>query len=148
MTPTTASASTEIEASPEVVYDLLTDLSRISELSPECYKAEWENGSTGPVVGAELRGYNRNGEMEWDAAAVVTEAEPGRTWAFEVPSPDGRNTIWRYDIEPTDSGCRVTESFDAAILDGEFFQKIGRYDLLTENIARSLENLKAVAEAS
>jgi len=95
MVETTASATVAIEASPEAVYDLLTDLSRISELSPECYRAEWEDGATGPAVGASLRGYNRNGNMEWDARAVVTEATPGRVWAFEVPADDGRSTTWR-----------------------------------------------------
>jgi len=147
MVETTATATAEIAASPEAVYDLLTDLSRISELSPECYRAVWENGATGPVVGAEFRGFNRNGKMEWDAGAVVTAAVPGREWAFEVPADDGRSTFWRWQIEPTESGCRVTETFDAPVLDGEFFQKIGRYDLLVDNINRSLENLKAVAEA-
>jgi len=44
-------------------------------------------------------------------------------------------------------GSRVTETFDAPVLDAEFFQKIGRCELLVDNIARSLENLKAVAEA-
>ena len=147
MVETTASATIDIEASPDAVYDLLTDLSRISELSPECYRAEWEDGATGPEVGAAMRGYNRNGKMEWDARAIVVEAEPGRRWALEVPSDDGRSTVWRYEIEPTATGCRVTESFDAPVLDGEFFQKIGRYDLLVDNLTKSVENLKAVAEA-
>lgn len=147
MVETTASATIDIEASADAVYGLLTDLSRISELSPECYRAEWEGGATGPVVGAALRGHNRNGTMEWDARAIVLEAEPGRRWAFEVPADDGRSTVWRYDIEATETGCRVTESFDAPVLDGEFFQKINRYDLLVANLAKSLENLKAVAEA-
>ena len=54
---------------------------------------------------------------------------------------------WRYQIEATSDGCRVTESFDSPILDGEFFQKINRHKLLLDNIAQSLANLKAVAEA-
>ncbi len=147
MVETAASAMIEIEASADAVYDLLTDISRISELSPECYRAEWEDGATGPVVGAAMRGYNRNGKMEWDARAIVVEAEPGRRWALKVPSDDGRSTVWRYEIELTTSGCRVTESFEAPVLDGEFFQKIGRYDLLVDNLRKSVENLKAVAEA-
>ena len=147
MVETTGSTSIDINTSPEAVYELLTDLSRISEISPECYKSEWEDGSTEPVVGAKFRGYNQNGDMKWDAGCVVVSAEPGREWAFEVPAQDGRRTLWRYEIEATDSGCRVTESFDAPILDLEFFQKHNRHGLLVQNIAQSLENLKAVAEA-
>ncbi len=146
MIETTGQASIDVEASPEEVYAILTDLSRISELSPECYKAEWDDGAEGPVVGAAFRGYNRNGGHEWDAACVVVAAEPGAEWAFEVPADDGRSTTWRYTIEAVESGCRVTESFEAPILDGEFFQKINRHDRLVKNINRTLDNLKTVAE--
>ncbi|MEM7340574.1 MAG: SRPBCC family protein [Actinomycetota bacterium] len=147
MVATTGTTHIEINAAPDEVYGILTDLSRIDELSPECYRAEWEDGSTGPEVGARFRGYNRNGKTEWDAACIVLTADPGREWAFEVPAQDGRRTVWRYEIEPTDSGCRVTESFDAPILDGEFFQKMNRHDLLVSNIATTLQNLKTQAEA-
>ncbi len=147
MVETAGTASIEIEASPESVYAILTDLSRISELSPECYSAEWEGDATGPVVGAKFRGYNRFREHEWDAGCVVVAADPGREWAFHVPSEDGRGTTWRYEIEPIEGGSRVTESFDSPILDGESFQKMNRHDWLLKNIARTLDNLKAAAEA-
>lgn len=147
MVETTGNATVEIDASPDAVYAILTDLERISELSPECYKAVWEGGATGPAVGAAFRGYNRNVNYEWDAGCVVVAAEPGKEWAFEVPSDDGRSTTWRYVIEPNGSGSRVTESFDSPILDGEFFQKMNRHGLLLENITTTLDNLKIVAEA-
>lgn len=147
MVETAGDTSINIEATPEAVYAILTDLTRISELSPECYKAEWEGGATEAVAGAKFRGYNDNGGHKWDAGCVVVVADPGREWAFEVPGDDGRSTIWRYQIEATESGCQVTESFDSPILDGEFFQKINRHQLLLDNIAQSLANLKAVAEA-
>lgn len=147
MVETTGSTSIDISASPETVYAILTDLSRISELSPECYKAEWEGDSSGPAVGATFRGYNQAGDNKWDAGCVVIAADPGKEWAFEVPGDDGRGTTWRYTIEATDSGSQVTESFDSPILVGEHFQKINRHQLLLKNIDRTLTNLKAVAEA-
>ncbi len=147
MIETTGSTEIDIEASADVVYGILTDLSRISELSPECYRSEWEGGATGPAVGAHFRGYNRNGGHEWDQECIVVAADPGREWAFEVPADDGRATTWRYAIESTESGCSVTESFDSPLLDGEFFQKMKRHDLLMKNIARTLANLKDLAEA-
>ena len=147
MVETTGDTSIDIEATPEAVYAILTDLTRISELSPECYKAEWEGDATEAAVGAKFRGYNDNGGRKWDAGCVVVAADPGKEWSFEVPGDDGRSTVWRYQIQATGSGCRVTESFDSPILDGEFFQKINRHQLLLDNIAQSLANLKAVAEA-
>ena len=147
MVETTGATSIDIRVSPDAVYAILTDLTRISELSPECYKAEWEGDSTGPAVGATFRGYNQNGDQKWDMSCVVVAANPGKEWAFEVPADDGRGTTWRYEIDSTDNGCRVTESFDSPILDGEFFQKMNRHKLLLENIDQTLLNLKAVAEA-
>ena len=76
----------------------------------------------------------------------MVTADPGRRWAFKVPADDGRDTIWSYDIEASESGCVVTESFDSPILADEFFVKMGRHALLLENIAGSLANLKKAAE--
>lgn len=148
MAETTGSASIEIAASCEQVYAVLTDLSRISEISPECFKAEWDEGSTGPEVGAGFRGHNRVGDRAWEVACVVVAADPGKRWAFKVPSDDGRDTTWSYDLVPTESGCVVTESFDAPILADAFFVEMGRHELLLDNIAGSLINLKNAAEGS
>ena len=147
MVETAGSTSIDIAAAPDAIYTLLTDLSRISELSPECYKAEWEGDATGPAVGATFRGYNRLRGNEWDVACVVVAADPGKEWAFEVPSDDGPGTVWRYTIEQSGSGSQVTESFDSPILGAEHFQKMGRHEMLLTNIAQTLENLKTVAEA-
>lgn len=147
MVETTGSTSIDIAAAPAAVYEILTDLGRVSEYSPECYKSEWEDGATGAAVGAKFRGYNQVGDRKWDAGCEVVAAEPGREWAFEVPAQDGRRTLWRYEIEATAEGCRVTESFDSPILDMEMFQQMNRHSGLLANISQSLQNLKAVAEA-
>lgn len=147
MVETVGTTSIDIEASPEIVYAILTDSNRISELSPECCKAKWEDGSTGAQIGAHFRGFNQNGNHKWDQGCVVVAADLGKEWAFDVQSDDGRATTWRYEMEPTGNGCRVTGSFDSLILDGEFFQKVDRRKILLENIDRTVSNLKAAAEA-
>lgn len=147
MVQTTAEATVDIAVPPSRVFDLLTDLDRIGEMSPECHRAEWEGAVAGPRVGAILRGHNRSGKMEWTARAIVTHAEPGKLWCFAVPADDGRSTLWRYVIEETAGGSRVTQSFFAPVLDNEFFQKIGRYELLVANLEESLQRLKRMAEA-
>ncbi len=53
------SASTEIAASPEVVWELLSDITRMAEWSPECRQCEWSGGATGPVVGARFKSRNK-----------------------------------------------------------------------------------------
>jgi hypothetical protein len=54
-----------IEAPREVVYDLVTDVTRMGEWSPECVACEWVDGATGPAVGARFRGRNRHGLARW-----------------------------------------------------------------------------------
>src|ERR1019366_291306 len=39
----------------------------------------------------------------------VIEADPGRAFAFECSMMDFHYSTWGYRIEPTESGCRVTE---------------------------------------
>ena len=75
--PQQGSASIEIRAAPEIVWELVADITRMGEWSPECRRAEWEDGATGPAVGAHFHGYNRAGSFEWDVPGIVTECERG-----------------------------------------------------------------------
>src|SRR5262245_39585341 len=54
-------ASIEINASPEAVYDLVSDLPRMGEWSPENIGGEWQGDSTGKV-GDRYIGHNRTAE--------------------------------------------------------------------------------------
>jgi uncharacterized protein YndB with AHSA1/START domain len=104
--------SRDIAASPEAVYDAISDVTRMGEWSEECYACEWHAGSSGPLVGATFDGHNRNGDKEWTTQGKVIEADPGRAFAFECSMMDFHFSTWGYRIEPTDRGCRVTEWSD------------------------------------
>jgi hypothetical protein len=111
-TATNGEASVRIDAAPRIVYDLVTDITRIGERSPECYRCEWLDGATGPAVGARFKGYNRVGPIRWSTTCIVTTADPGREFAFTVVSGRGRDeTQWRYLIAGTDSTTTLTESY-------------------------------------
>ena len=56
-----------------------------------------------------FKGQNRNGRRTWSTTCTVTDAEPGRVFAFDVRYTVLPISHWRYDIEPVDDGCRVTE---------------------------------------
>jgi hypothetical protein len=81
----------------------------MGEWSEECYACEWNEGFDSPVVGATFDGHNRHGENEWTTQAKVIEADPGRSFAFEVSMFDFHYATWGYRIEPTPGGSRVTE---------------------------------------
>jgi hypothetical protein len=97
------------------VWDLVSDVTRIGEFSPETFEAGWLDGATGPKVGARFRGHvrrNGRGPVYW-TTCTVTVSEPGREFAFAVSGPGGAivNT-WRYRLEPREDGTDVTESFE------------------------------------
>jgi len=101
--------SREIQASPEAVYAAISDVTRMGEWSEECVRCEWHDGVDGAAVGATFDGHNRNGDKEWTTQGRVIEAEPGRAFAFECTMHDFHYSTWGYRIEPTATGCRVTE---------------------------------------
>jgi uncharacterized protein YndB with AHSA1/START domain len=102
-------ASRDIAAPAELVYAAISDVTRMGEWSEECYACEWHEGSEGPVVGASFDGHNRHGDHEWTTQGKVIEADAPRAFAFECSMYDFHYSTWGYRIEPTASGCRVTE---------------------------------------
>ena len=61
-TATTGEARVEIDAAPLTVYELISDITRMGDWSPECYRCEWLNGATAAEEGARFRGHNRLGK--------------------------------------------------------------------------------------
>jgi uncharacterized protein YndB with AHSA1/START domain len=105
-----------MNAPPEKVWDLVSDVTRIGLYSPETFEAEWLDGATGPALGARFRGHvkrNGKGPVYWTTCSV-TACEPGREFAFGVGPPGKPLNVWRYVLEPAGGGTDVTESFHLA----------------------------------
>jgi uncharacterized protein YndB with AHSA1/START domain len=103
-------------ASPERVWMLVSDVTKIGRYSPETFDAEWLDSATGPAPGARFRGHvkrNGKGPTYWTKCTVIT-SEPGREFAFGVGSSDRPLNVWRYRLEPSGDGTDVTESFELA----------------------------------
>jgi uncharacterized protein YndB with AHSA1/START domain len=81
-TPQQGRASIDIAAPPEAVFDLIADVTRMGEWSPECYRCEWLDGASVAGAGARFRGYNRRGRYGWKRTAVIDTAERGREFTF------------------------------------------------------------------
>lgn len=142
-------ATIHIDATPEEVYDLVTDVTRMGDWSPECTRAEWVDGATGPAVGAKFKGHNRIGRfMKWSTTPEVTVADRGREFTFRT-----KETIWRYRFEPTSggTGTEVTESFETVSY-GKAMQLIApekkRQPQMVEGMHETLRRLKAAAEGA
>jgi hypothetical protein len=106
--------SVDIAASPETVYGLVSDITRMGEWSPECVRCSWTKGATGPAVGARFKAANKGRRgPAWANTPTVTVAEAGREFAFNRSGPGIGSYTWRYVLEPVGTGTRLTESFDA-----------------------------------
>ena len=147
------SVTVHIAAPAELVWDLVSDITRIGEFSPETFEAQWLDGASGPRAGARFRGHvrrNGRGPVYW-TTCTVTASEPGREFAFAVGGP-GSTTVntWRYQLEPVADGTDVTESFELAdTLPLRLYWSVaGRARLRTnlDGMRATLEKMKAVAE--
>ena len=99
--------SLRIEAPPERIYEIVTDIAQMGRLSPECTGGKWLDGATGPAVGARFKGSNKRGFARWSTTNEVVEAEPGQAFSFETQQSGAR---WTYRMQPDGTGTLVTET--------------------------------------
>ena len=145
--------SLRISASPQALYDIVSDPTGMGRLSPECVGGDWVGGATGPAVGAVFKGRNKRGIARWSTKNRVVAAEPGQVFSFETQQSGMR---WTYRFEPDGDGTLVTESregFKARPLVAKVFTAIAlggiddHDDELREGMQATLERLRSVAEA-
>lgn len=155
---TAGEATVTVRATPEEVYDTITDVRRIPEWSPECVSARWIGGADGPEVGARFVGANKRGLARWRTRPRVVVADRPREFSFVMGVPPfGDLTRWTYRIGPgeQEGTSEVTERFEmlrdlpGVIL---FFERhvmrvADREQDLQRNLETSLERLRAVVEA-
>jgi len=152
---TTDSASRYIEATPDALYALISDVTRTPEYSPEVVKCTWLKGATGPAVGARFKAINHAGRVpDWPNKPVITVLEPNRTFAFARTEIGGGTIEWRYQFDSQGTGTLVTESYTVLknvnalgwfIIDTLAGLKDRRTDL-HNGMTTSLERIAAIVE--
>ena len=148
-----AAVTLHIDAPSGKVWDLVTDITKMGEYSPEVMEAEWLGGATGPSVGARYRGHVRRNE-KWPVywtTCEVTQCVPSQVFEFAVMMGERPVNTWRYEFRASDDGgTDVTEAFDLGDnlftkfwrpLGGVLRERRNRRDMLT-----TLERIKVVAE--
>ena len=106
--------SLTVAAPADLVYDLVADLPRMGEWSPECERVTWRGGATSAEQGVRFLGYNRAGPVRWMTQGEVVIAEPGRHLAFEISFGPLKIARWEYLVVPDDadpSTCTVIEEW-------------------------------------
>src|SRR5580658_3806028 len=110
-----AAVTLHIDAPPDTVWALVSDITRMGEYSPEVVEAEWIGGATGPAVGAQYRGHVRRNEnwpiLYW-TTCTITECVPGQVFEFAVVMGERPVNTWRYEFRAVEGGgTEVTDSF-------------------------------------
>jgi uncharacterized protein YndB with AHSA1/START domain len=97
-------ASMEMAAAPEGVWQVISDLRRTGEWSPECSRVV----ALGKVrQGAWLLGLNHRRKVRWATLSHVVSLVPEREISWKVVT---NGSIWSYRLEPIDTGTRVIET--------------------------------------
>lgn len=97
-------AEIEINAPVGKVWSLISDPARMPEWSPQCRIMK----ALGPIrPGTRTLNLNRRGPLFWPTTSVITEVVPERKFAFRIPI---NTTVWSYELEPTATGTRLTET--------------------------------------
>lgn len=107
--------SIDIGATPDVVWDAVSDLRAMERNSPELLRT-WMRGK--PKVGRRALNLNRRKAMIWPTRSRITQWKPPAldsghgALAFEVMPTD---VVWSYELEPTATGTRLTERRTALV---------------------------------
>lgn len=98
--------STEVAATPKEVWQIVSDLRRTPEWSPECFQVR----PLGEVRrGGWLVGLNRRNRVRWATVSRIVRFEPEHEIAWKVLT---NRSVWTYRLEQTPSGTRIVERRD------------------------------------
>jgi uncharacterized protein YndB with AHSA1/START domain len=108
-TPAVA-AQTYIEAPPERVWSLVSDIFLMPELSSELREVSWLDGVAGPAVGHRFTGRNAHPALgEWESVSTVVACDPPRCFAWAVGDPGHPSATWRFTLRPDGTGTRLEQ---------------------------------------
>jgi hypothetical protein len=107
----TAAAEVWVEAPPERVWGLVSDIFLMPELSSELQAVAWLDGDAeGPAAGRRFTGRSAHPAMgEWDTVSTVIQCDPPHCFAWAVGDPAHPSATWRFTLKPEGQGTRLEQ---------------------------------------
>lgn len=148
--------SIEIDAPPAEVWALVTALDRYGEWSTENTGGYWRKGQDGEPgtgkIGDQFVGINRLDGVEWKAPVEIIRRVEPEDFGFVTGGLAYNLALWRYQLEPTASGTRLTESWTLRqktppMVEGGDTEVARRQQNAISSIRATLEGIKRTAEA-
>ncbi len=94
-----------IDAPPERVWPLVSDIYLMPQLSTELQEVSWLDGVTGPAVGHRFTGRNANQYRgTWETVSTVIECDEPRRFTWAVGDPGHPMATWRFTLRPEGAG--------------------------------------------
>jgi hypothetical protein len=106
----TTSAEVLIDATPEQVWAVVSDIMVPASFSTELVAVEWLDGATAACEGARFLGRSYHEAVgEWETTSVVTACEEGRLLEWAVGDPADAGATWRFTITESAEGTLLTQ---------------------------------------
>lgn len=106
----TAEDGVHVDAPPERLWPLVSDIHLIASLSRELQEVTWLGRVTVPAVGAAFLGRNRHPAVgEWTTTSRVIACMPPREFAWAVGDPDDPTATWRFVLTPDEGGTHLRQ---------------------------------------
>ncbi len=102
-----------VEASPEVVYGLISDIDAQARWNPAFDETEWIDGVDKAEKGARFLVRNVDARFDWSVdTCTVVECDAPKVFSFVRVHHDRDAARWTYTLEPQGSGTHVTIDFE------------------------------------
>jgi uncharacterized protein YndB with AHSA1/START domain len=107
----TVAVQTYIEASPQRVWNLVSDIYLMPDLSAELQEVEWLEGVTGPAVGHRFAGRNEHESLgRWETVSTIVEYDEPHRFTWAVGDPGHPWATWRFTLRPEGLGTVLEQS--------------------------------------
>lgn len=100
-----------VDAGPGQIYDLVSDVTKTPQWSPEVIECHWLEGATGAAPGARFQARNQRRWFTWSNKPVVETADRGREFAITRTEPGGGTIRWSYQLQPDEHGTTVVHGY-------------------------------------
>jgi ligand-binding SRPBCC domain-containing protein len=153
--------SITIDAPIARVWDVVSDVERMTEFSPELIRVEWLGGASRAAPGARFAGTSSIDGFEWTRNVTISELDAPNVFAWDVyDGPDERpQSRWRLELAADGDRTVLTQRF-AHVPDGRStiraLAEAGdpdeviaeRTEMLREGTRRTLDAIREASEGT
>lgn len=143
----------DVAAPPSRVWELVCDVRRMPEWSPQVASTRLRAGFDHCALGAEFTNRNREAGLEWTTHGEITRYDAERVIAFRIAE---NWAVWSFLLEPADGGTVLTQrretpdgisDLSIELTDGFLGGQAPFTERLRAGMRQTLERIKAAAEA-